>query len=353
MSERFKRIAVALVAIVVIGVVPVIALAASGSNGIGARPPAGSHGPKKTPVPTTAPTVLPTLTPTLPPTAPPTAPPTVPPSLPPSPPPPAVLVGAGDIASCSSTGDEATAALLDTIGGTVFTLGDNVYDNGSTSDFANCYGPSWGRSTIKSRTRPAPGNHDYNTGGAAGYFAYFGSAAGDPAKGYYAYDAGMWRVYVLNSNCSVVSCAAGSVQEQWLRSDLAANPRSCVVATWHHARFSSGSNHGSVTATQALWQALYDFNAELVMSGHEHNYERFAPQTATGTADNARGLVEFVVGTGGASHYGFGTPIANSVIRDGTTYGVLRLSLSANSWSSLFIPVTGATFTDSSTGTCH
>jgi hypothetical protein len=290
---------------------------------------------------TVAQSILPAVTPTLPATA-----PTIDPS-------PVVLVGAGDIASCSSTGDEATADLFDTIDGTVFTLGDNVYTNGTTDEFNNCYGPSWGRAAIKSRTRPVAGNHDYNTPGATGYYGYFGAAAGDPAKGYYAYDAGAWRVYVLNSNCSFVSCSAGSEQEQWLRTDLAANPRACVLAMWHHPRFSSGREHGSSTATRALWQALYDFDADVVLSGHEHNYERFAPRTAAGALDTSRGLVEFVVGTGGASHYAFKTPIANSLVRNAASFGVLRLGLSANSWSFSFIPVAGATFRDSGTGTCH
>ena len=262
-------------------------------------------------------------------------------------------MGAGDIASCSASGDEATAALLDSIGGTVFTLGDNVYDNGTAAEFTNCYGPSWGQPGIFSRTRPVAGNHDYNTAGATGYYGYFGPAAGDPAKGYYAYDLGAWRVYVLNSNCTIISCAAGSAQEQWLRGDLAANPKACVVALWHHPRFSSGTSHGSSTTAQPLYQALYDNNAELVLSGHEHNYERFAPQTASGTLDNARGIVEFVVGTGGRSHYLFGTPLPNSLVRNSDTFGVLRLALSANSWTSDFIPVAGQTFRDSGSGTCH
>jgi len=337
MREPIKRFLIGFVAVAVIGVVPVIALAANGaSNGNGAKPVA-SHGPKRTPAPT--PTTGPTAVPTLPPTPVPTVGPTAPPT--------AVLVGAGDIASCASAGDEATSALLGTIAGTVFTLGDNVYDSGTPAEFTNCYAPTWGVSL--GRTRPAAGNH------AAGYYGYFGAAAGDPAKGYYAYTLSSgWRVYVLNSNCSTVSCSAGSAQEQWLRTDLAANPSACVVAMWHHPTFSSGSTHGSSTATQALYQALYDFNAELILAGHEHNYERFAPQTATGTADSARGLVEFVVGTGGRSHYGFkATAIANSLVRDATTFGVLKLTLSASSWSFNFLPVAGQTFSDSGSGTCH
>jgi hypothetical protein len=240
---------------------------------------------------------------------------------------PFILVGAGDIASCSSNGDEATADLLETIPGIVFTTGDNVYDNGTPSEFRDCYGPSWGRPPIKARTRPTPGNHDYNTPSATGYFGYFGAAAGDPATGYYAYDAGTWRVYVLNSNCAAIGgCDAGSPEEQWLRADLAANSRACVLAMWHHPRYSSGLEHGSSTATEALYQALYDFNTELILAGHDHDYERFAPMTATGTIDDARGIVQFVVGTGGKSHYPFGTPQTGSFVRNNDTYGVLRLA---------------------------
>jgi acid phosphatase type 7 len=263
----------------------------------------------------------------------------------------AVLVGAGDIAACASDGDEATAKLLDRIDGIVFTLGDNVYPHGTLDEFRRCYDPSWGRQL--SRTRPTPGNHDYETPGAAGYFAYFGSAAGDPTTGWYAYDAGTWRVYVLNSNCAAIGgCDAGSTQERWLRSDLAANPRACVLAMWHHPRFSSGE-HGNDPMTQALWQDLNDAGAELVLNGHDHTYERFAALTPSGQADPAYGIVEIVVGTGGRSHYVFPIIRDNSLVRNDTTYGVLRLVLSDGSWSFEFMPVKGGTFTDRGGGTCH
>jgi len=271
------------------------------------------------------------------------------------PPPPAgvVLVGAGDIASCSSTGDEATAALLDNIAGTVFNLGDNVYDNGTLTEYTNCYDGSWGRH--KARTRPTPGNHEYNTANAAGYYSYFGAPAGDPAQGYYSYDAGDWHIVALNSNssCSTVSCAAGSAQETWLRADLAANTKSCTLAYWHHPRFNSGASHGNTTAVTPLWNALYEFNADVILNGHEHVYERFAPQTPTGAADAVRGIRQFTVGTGGRSHYGFGTIQPNSEVRDGNTYGVLKLTLGASGYAWQFVPVAGATFTDAGTGTCH
>ncbi len=269
-------------------------------------------------------------------------------------PPPAgdpVLVGAGDIASCSGAGDEATANLLDGIAGTVYTLGDNVYDNGTATEFANCYEPSWGRH--KARTRPAPGNHDYNTAGASGYYGYFGAAAGDPSKGYYSYDLGAWHVVVLNSNCATVGgCGAGSPQEQWLRQDLAASAASCTLAYWHHPRFSSGK-HGGNAATEPFWQALYDHNADVVLSSHDHSYERFAPQTPTGAADPARGIRQFVVGTGGRSHYSFGTIRANSEVRHSGTFGVLKLTLHASGYEWRFVPEAGKTFTDSGSGACH
>jgi uncharacterized protein YjdB len=266
------------------------------------------------------------------------------------PPPPGsgeVLVGAGDIAGCSSSGDEATAALLDGIAGTVFTAGDNVYDSGTASEFANCYDPTWGRH--KARTRPSPGNHDYNTSGATGYYNYFGASAGPSGRGYYSYDLGDWHLVSLNSN---ISMSAGSTQEQWLRADLAANPKRCVLAYWHHPRFSSGS-HGSSTSPQPLWQALYDFDADVVIVGHDHNYQRFAPQTPTGVADAARGIRQFVAGMGGRSHYNFGTPIANTEAYNTDTDGVLKLTLFADSYTWEFIPVAGKTYTDSGTGSCH
>ena len=256
-----------------------------------------------------------------------------------------VLVGAGDIADCSA---EPTARLLDNIPGTVFTAGDNAYSNGSASDFANCYDPSWGRH--KTRTRPSPGNHDYNTSGATGYYNYFGAVAGPSGRGYYSYDLGAWHIVSLNSN---VSMSPGSAQETWLRADLAASTLRCTIAYWHHPRFSSGSNHGSSTQSAGVFQALYDAGAEIVITGHDHEYERFAPQTPTAAPDPARGIREFVVGTGGAGLYSFGTPLPNSEVRDNRTFGVLKLTLSDGSYSWQFIPVAGSSFTDTGSGACH
>ncbi len=262
-----------------------------------------------------------------------------------------ILVGAGDIASCNSSGDEATATLLDSIDGTIFTTGDNVYESGTDTEFTNCYDPTWGRH--KSRTRPSVGNHEYATTGASGYFKYFGAAAGDPKKGYYSYDLGAWHIIVLNSNCSQVGgCTAGSPQEQWLRADLAAYPATCTLAYWHHARFSSGS-HGNSTAVQPLWQALYDAGADVVVSGHDHDYERFAPQTPSGAADPVYGIRQFVAGMGGKSHYGFGTIQPNSEARNSDTYGVLKFTLHATSYDWQFVPETGKTYSDSGTTNCH
>ncbi len=258
------------------------------------------------------------------------------------------MVGAGDIAVCGSSGDEATALLLDNIEGTVFALGDLAYNDGTTAEFNNCYNPSWGRH--KARTKPAPGNHEYQTPGATGYYGYFGAAAGDSAKGYYSYDVGDWYVVVLNSN---ITRTAGSAQELWLRSDLAASTKTCTLAYWHHPRFSSSSVHGNDVSVQPFWQALYDFNADVILGGHDHTYERFAPQTPSGAADAARGIREFVVGTGGRGHYAIGTAKPNSQVRHTGTFGVLKLTLWAGNYAWEFVPVAGGTFTDSGTGTCH
>jgi hypothetical protein len=233
----------------------------------------------------------------------------------------------------------------------VLTLGDAVYPDGTASQFGDCYDPTWGR--VLSRTRPTPGNHEYHTTDAKGYFGYFGDAAGDPAKGYYAYDLGTWRVYSLNSNCEEIGgCDAGSAEVKWLNADLAENPAACVLAYWHHPRYSSGE-HGSQPSVDGLWDALYAAGAEIVLSGHDHDYERFAPQSDKGEPDPDAGLVEFVVGTGGFSHYPFGRILATSQAHNNTAYGVLELTLSASSWSSRFIPIAGKSYTDAATGTCH
>ena len=257
-----------------------------------------------------------------------------------------ILVGAGDISNCSRTQDEATAQLLDNISGTVFTLGDNVYPDGTASQFSDCYDPTWGRH--KNRTRPSPGNHDYHTSGASGYYNYFGSVAGDPGKGYYSYNLGAWHIISLNSETGY---SAGSAQEQWLKADLAANQSVCTLAYWHHPRFSSGQ-HGNITRSQPFWQALYDDGADVVLNGHDHTYERFAPQNPTGEADSNRGIRQFVVGTGGAGLYAFSTIQPNSQVRNNTAYGVLKLTLHATRYDWQFVPIAGQNFTDSGSSNC-
>jgi hypothetical protein len=259
-----------------------------------------------------------------------------------------VLVGAGDIAYCASTGDSATARLLTTISGAVFTTGDNAYQQGTSTQYANCYGPTWGQ--VRSRTRPTPGNHDYLTSGASGYFGYFGTRAGTKGKGYYAYNVGSWRIYALNSNCAYVSCSSTSAQAAWLKADLAANPRRCVLAYWHHALFSSGP-HGNNAVVKPLWNVLYAAHADVVVNGHDHDYERFARQSPSG-ARTTKGIREFVVGTGGRSHYAWSTIKPNSLARNNTTYGVLKLTLHSTSYSWKFVPIAGKTYTDSGTTAC-
>jgi hypothetical protein len=263
----------------------------------------------------------------------------------------AVLVGAGDIATCGGSGDEATATLLDGISGTVFTTGDSVYDKGTAEEFAQCYAPSWGRH--KARTRPAAGNHEYYTPGASGYYGYFGSLAGSSGRGYYSYNRAGWHIVVLNSTCGAVGgCEAGSPQERWLRADLAAHPGACTAAYWHQPRYSSG-DHGGSASVQPFWQALYEYGAEVVLTGHDHHYERFAPLDAVGNPDSAYGIRQFVIGMGGRSHYAVGAPVANSVVRNSDTFGVLKLTLRAGAYDWRFVPEAGRTYADSGSGACH
>ena len=269
-----------------------------------------------------------------------------------------VLVGAGDIAECGSDQDDSTAALVARIGGTPFTLGDNAYPDGYYADYANCWAPSWGQ--FQSIIRPAAGNHEYHddpSSGAGDYYTYFyrnhGTFVGDSNKYYYSYDMGAWHMVVLNSLDGFIDMSAGSPEEQWLRADLAANTKRCIMAYMHYPRFSSGSVHGSYSAVQPLWQALYDYGADLALAGHDHEYERFAPQTPNGTADPVKGIRSFVVGTGGGGLYSFATPLPNSEVRDASTFGVLKLTLGDGTYSWQFVPITGQTFTDAGSGTCH
>jgi len=265
-----------------------------------------------------------------------------------------VVVAAGDIAACHSDDDEATAKLLRNIRGTVLTLGDNTYEDGTPKEFAECYDPSWGR--YKARTKPTPGNHEYHSEGAEGYFDYFGDAAGDPGRGYYSYTLGSWHMVALNSNCQEVvgGCGDDSPQVRWLEGDLAANKeKACTLAYFHHPLFTSGNYRPGVPEVKPLWEALYAAGADVVLNGHDHNYQRFAPQDPEGRADPERGIREFVVGTGGKSHYTIVDPIANSEVHNDDTYGVLKLTLRPKGYEWRFVPVEGEAFTDSGSARCH
>ena len=265
-----------------------------------------------------------------------------------------VVVAAGDIASCGSRGDEATAELLAEIDSAiVVALGDEAYENGSAENFRECYDPSWGR--FKDRTLPVPGNHEYMTEGAEGYFGYFGEAAGDSSEGYYSYEFGGWHVVALNSNkcMSVIGCHILSQQIRWLKANLADDDKTCTLAYFHHPLFTSGKYRPGVPEVRPLWEALYNAGADVVLSAHDHNYQRFAPQDPDGRADPERGIRQFVVGTGGRSHYQIESPLPNSEVHTDDTYGVLKLTLRPKGYDWRFVPVDGATFSDSGHDQCH
>src|SRR5713226_211064 len=231
-----------------------------------------------------------------------------------------VMVGAGDIASCKNlSGAEATAKLIEQIPGTVFALGDLAYESGSPDNFEYCYNPTWGR--FRNRTRPAIGNHEYASPTGRGYYNYWGDRGGARGKGYYSYELGAWHIVVLNTNCSAKDlggCDAGSPQETWLKQDLAEHPSACLIAYGHHPLFSSGvfKKHAIHPELKPMWRDLYAAHADLVLNGHEHSYERFAPQDPDGNADVEHGIREIVVGTGGKDHDLLGLPIANSELRN-------------------------------------
>lgn len=263
-----------------------------------------------------------------------------------------VIVGAGDIADCSNiSGAEATAKLIEGIPGTVMAIGDLAYPDGTKENF-DCYDRTWGR--FKQRTRPAVGNHEFHSAGATFYFQYFGAVAGDSKDGFYSYDLGEWHVIVLNSECQEVGgCQSGSRQEKWLRADLAAHPTACAVAYFHKPLFSSGAKHGNDPELKPLWQALYEGNVDIVIGGHDHDYERFRPQTPDGVADAKHGIREFVAGTGGKNQRPFGDPLPNTEVRNNDAFGVLKLTLHSNSYDWQFIPEAGKSFSDSGSSLCH
>ena len=257
------------------------------------------------------------------------------------------LVGAGDIAMCDLPGAAQTARLLDGIAGTVAVFGDLAYMHGSEQNFRECYDPTWGRH--KNRTYPVPGNHEYEQPGAAAYFAYFGSRAGSPGRGYYSYRLGAWLILALDS---LVPIGAGSPQYEWLRSELQANPTTCAAAYAHHPLFSSGPNGDSITRMRAVWELLYQHGVDVFLAGHDHLYDRQAPQDPWGRHDPARGIREFVVGTGGATLYQVVRPASNSEVRH-SGWGVLKLTLAESSYSWEFVPVEGGSFRDAGSGNCH
>jgi calcineurin-like phosphoesterase family protein len=267
------------------------------------------------------------------------------------------LVGAGDIATCKHLQSaQATAKLIDHIQGTVFAAGDLAYEKGTPEEFKNCYGATWGR--FKDRTKPALGNHEYVDHTGAGYFQYWGAQAGPLGKGFYSYDLGVWHIVVLNTNCEIKAmggCDKDSPQEAWLRADLASHSNGCILAYGHHALFSSGvfKEHALHPLLKPLWQDLYGAHTDLILAGHEHSYERFAPQDPEGNPDPAHGIREIVVGTGGRSHAPLGVSSPNSEVREWKTYGVLKLTLAPGKYDWEFIPEEGETFHDSGSGVCH
>lgn len=264
---------------------------------------------------------------------------------------PYTFAGAGDIAGCTYDEDEETAKLLDNIKGTVFTAGDCVYPNGTNDEFANCYDPTWGRHKL--RTKPSVGNHEYRTTNASGYFNYFGSVAGEIDKGYYSYDLGPWHMVVLNTNCSKIDgCEEGSNQERWLKQDLAQNSSICTLSYMHHPYYSSGP-HGNTTEIKPLVQDLYDYNADLMVAGHDHTYERFQPQNVDRNLDLRNGLTQFVVGTGGKDLYSFPDIQENSVVRYNDSHGIIKFTLYSNSYEWEYIPIAGYDFSDKGYGWCH
>jgi len=277
-----------------------------------------------------------------------------------------VMIGAGDIGKCGESGDELTAQLVDSVlradsvagvNDVVFTLGDNAYPDGTAADFARCFAPSWGDSSklILKNIRPSPGNHEHMRASAAPYYQYFGDRAGDPGKGYYAYDHGEWRVVVLNSEI-IVNDAFGpserTAQEDWLKGELGSHAdKLCTIAYWHHPRFSSGW-HGGDIRLGPLWRLLYEGGVEIVLNGHDHSYERFAPMNAEGTADTTRGIVQFVVGTGGGVLRGFSRVEPNSVVQLQGHWGVLMLTLGKGEYRFAFLDTAGRVW-DPGGGRCH
>lgn len=251
-----------------------------------------------------------------------------------------VLLAVGDIGSCQGSADEVVAELASRLPGTIALLGDTAYDDGTAEEFAQCFDPAWG--PLLDRMRPTPGNHDFLTEGAAGYFDYFGSSAGEAGRGWYSYDLGAWHMVVLNSNCEIVGCGSGSPQVTWLRFDLAVHPSECLLAYWHHPRWSSG-RHGSSTSVDTFWQTLADAGADVILVGHDHTYERVSVD----------GIRQFVVGTGGRSLYPFEKPaLPETETRQADAYGLLWLAIGPGTYDWEYLALGASGFTDSGSGDC-
>lgn len=288
------------------------------------------------------------------------------PSRGPTPDPDPAIAAAGDIACGSASPStapckqmETSELLVEIRPSAVLALGDIQYEFGQYQDFLRYYDPSWGR--LKPITRPAPGNHDYETPGGSGYFDYFAGVGrntsevtGARGEGWYSFNVGTWHLISLNSNCSFVGgCGATSRQVAWLRADLQSNrAATCTLAYWHHPRYSSGKSRDD-RSYQPFWDALYEFGADVVLVGHDHHYERFAPQNANGQADSARGIRQFIVGTGGHSFQALGGTLPNSEVRNNTTFGVMKMRLRATRYEWVFQPIPGSSFTDSGSDACH
>jgi hypothetical protein len=278
---------------------------------------------------------------------------------PPVPSPPVTLVGAGDIADCTAldggANAEATARVIDRItDAVVFTAGDNAYFNGTAAEFANCYGPRWGR--FRNRTRPSPGNHDYNPPSLGmPYYDFFGERAGPHGAGFYSYSLGNWHIISLNSNVPV---GPGSEQWAWLREDLEINKMSpsarCTLAYWHHPLFTSGPSAGSNAMMRPIWQLLYEFGADVVVNGHDHLYERFDWMDPTGRRDSPNaGIRQYTVGTGGALLYDFGPRLPTSLFGL-KAHGVVKFTLRDTGWDSVFIQAGSELLVDvSAENLCH
>ncbi|SDY04635.1 Calcineurin-like phosphoesterase [Amycolatopsis xylanica] len=257
-----------------------------------------------------------------------------------------VVAGVGDV--CGSSCNQTASVVKNMSPQALILAGDNAYESGSASDYKNGYDPNYGQ--FKSIVHPAPGNHEYKTSNASGYFDYFGSAAGERSKGYYSFDVGDWHFVALNSN---ITRTASSAQVTWLKNDLAASTKPCTAAYWHHPRFSKG-DHGDDTSVSPFFEALYNAKADLVVVGHDHNYQRFAPSKPNGARDDANGVRELLIGTGGRGFYDYDKSSAGTQeAGNASTFGVAKLTLTATNYRHDFVPVAGRTYTDTVSGKCH